>query len=196
MRRAPHHVFQSLTKAAPQLLKYLDELRPNLWVGVSSPTDWFMGKRLSHKQQMAMLIRSLAILGEVRARTGNLVWLGAEPVSWDMAACLGSDHPLDWAVIGAASDGPCYFQPDADNVRRLLVILDETETPAFYKGKPGTALPAAEPGEPEAEPLARGLPRMLPQRHAIPAVARRQALCRQHRWTLRRSYRPGRDAVS
>jgi protein gp37 len=44
MRSAPHHSYQSLTKAAPMLLKYLDHLPLNLWVGVSSPPDWFMGK--------------------------------------------------------------------------------------------------------------------------------------------------------
>ncbi len=36
---ARHHTYQSLTKAAPMLLKYLDRLPPNLWVGVSSPPD-------------------------------------------------------------------------------------------------------------------------------------------------------------
>jgi protein gp37 len=37
VRGAPHHAYQSLTKAAPQLLKYAERLPPNLWVGVSSP---------------------------------------------------------------------------------------------------------------------------------------------------------------
>ena len=50
MRNAPRHTYQSLTKAAPQLLKYVDRLPPNLWGGVSSPPDWFMGKRLSHSR--------------------------------------------------------------------------------------------------------------------------------------------------
>src|SRR5262245_30721665 len=35
MAKAPHHTYQSLTKAAPQLLKYTADLPPNLWVGVS-----------------------------------------------------------------------------------------------------------------------------------------------------------------
>ncbi len=50
MRQAPHHTYQSLTKAAPQILKYANELPPNLWVGVSSPPDWFLKKRLSRHQ--------------------------------------------------------------------------------------------------------------------------------------------------
>jgi protein gp37 len=40
MRRAPHHTYQSLTKAVPQVLKYLGDLPRNLWVGVSSPPDY------------------------------------------------------------------------------------------------------------------------------------------------------------
>lgn len=84
MRKAPQHAYQSLTKAAPQLLKYVDLLPPNLWVGVSTPPDWFMGHRLSRERQRAMLRRSLDVLREVKERTGNLVWLSAEPLSWDV----------------------------------------------------------------------------------------------------------------
>ncbi len=112
MREAPHHAYQSLTKAAPQLLKYAQEMPPHLWVGVSSPPDFFTGARLSRQQQEAMLRRGLDVLKEVKARTGNLVWMSAEPVSWDLTAVLGKDHPLDWVVVGAASSGPKYFQPD------------------------------------------------------------------------------------
>src|SRR5262249_3694005 len=36
MREASHHAYQSLTKAPPQILKYLADLPPNLWVGASS----------------------------------------------------------------------------------------------------------------------------------------------------------------
>src|SRR5262249_35884337 len=59
MKKAPHHTYQSLTKAAPQLLKYTDDMPPNQWVGVSSPPDYFLGKELSRGQQEAMLRRSL-----------------------------------------------------------------------------------------------------------------------------------------
>lgn len=75
MATAPHHSYQSLTKAAPQILKYTNELPVNLWVGVSSPPDWMMGKRLSKQQQVTMLRKSLAVLKEVKRRTGNIVWM-------------------------------------------------------------------------------------------------------------------------
>jgi protein gp37 len=64
MRRVPHHAYQSLTKAAPQILKYVDELPPNLWVGVSSPPDGMKGKELSRAQQVAMLRKSMDVLAD------------------------------------------------------------------------------------------------------------------------------------
>jgi protein gp37 len=103
MRSAPHHTYQSLTKAAPQLLKYISDLPPNLLVGVSSPPDWMKGTWLSRTQQKAMLRRSLEVLAEVKEKTGCIVWMSAEPVSWDLTDVIDADHPLDWIVIGAAS---------------------------------------------------------------------------------------------
>ena len=103
MRQAPHHSYQSLTKAAPQILKYVDDLPPNLWVGVSSPPDWFIKQRISRQQQVAMLRKSLAVLKEVKKRTGNIVWMSAEPVSWDLTEVIADTHPFDWVVIGAAT---------------------------------------------------------------------------------------------
>ncbi|TMP97871.1 MAG: DUF5131 family protein, partial [Verrucomicrobia bacterium] len=111
MRKAPHHTYQSLTKAAPQLLQYLPDLPPNLWVGCNSPPDWFMGRRMSHDQQKSMLRRSLAVLREVKEKTGNIVWMSAEPISWDLTSVIDEQHPLDWIVVGAASDVcPCFVK--------------------------------------------------------------------------------------
>jgi len=111
MRKAPHHTYQSLTKAAPQLLQYLPDLPPNLWVGCNSPPDSFMGRRMSHDQQKSMLRRSLAVLREVKEKTGNIVWMSAEPISWDLTSVIDEQHPLDWIVVGAASDVcPCFVK--------------------------------------------------------------------------------------
>ena len=111
MRKAPHHTYQSLIKAAPQLLQYLPDLPPNLWVGCNSPPDWFMGRRMSHDQQKSMLRRSLAVLREVKEKTGNIVWMSAEPISWDLTSVIDEQHPLDWIVVGAASDVcPCFVK--------------------------------------------------------------------------------------
>lgn len=187
MAKAPHHAFQSLTKAAPQLLKYIDRLPPNLWVGVSSPPDHMLGHQLSRKQQAAMLRRSLEVLAEVKDRAGNIVWMSAEPVSWDLCEVLDVGHPLDWCVIGAASRGRQYFQPEWSHVANLLGIFDMAGTPVFYKGniRPLIQRMVASVGHDPAlwrwredfPPAYRG------QMTIIPAVARRQELCDARGWT-------------
>lgn len=183
MRDAPHHAYQSLTKAAPQLLKYADALPSNLWVGVSSPPDWFMGKRLSLVQQIAMLKKSLDVLAEIKKRTGNIVWMSAEPVSWDLTAIIQDTHPLDWIVIGAASSGPKYFQPDPDHIRKLLEVLDSTGTPVFYKGNLGGLFDANNMGNDRLNRWREDFPLIYRDGSHIPAVARRQRQCEQHGWT-------------
>lgn len=185
MGEAPHKAYQSLTKAAPQLLKYVDELPPNLWVGVSSPPDWFMGKQLSRSQQEAMLKRSLDVLRQVKQRTGNIVWMSAEPVSWDLTSVIDESHPLDWIVIGAASNGPRYFQPDPDHVRRLMTILDATNTPVFFKGNL-RPLFRNDLGSEQLNRWREDLPATYHTGEPIAAVARRQEQCRLHGWTMSR----------
>jgi protein gp37 len=186
MRTAPHHSYQSLTKAAPQILKYADDLPPNLWVGVSSPPDWFMGKKLSRQQQVAMLRRSLEILKEVKERTGNIVWLSAEPVSWDLTEVIDVDHPLDWIVIGAASNGRHYFQPDPEHIRKLLVVMDATRTPVFYKGNIGGMFEGNDLGTDELNRWREDFPGTYRDGTPIPAVVRRQQMCEVHGWTRTR----------
>jgi protein gp37 len=184
MRKAPHHVYQSLTKAAPQLLKYCDHFPPNLWVGVSSPPDWFMGNRLSQKQQEAVLERSLDVLAKVRERTANLVWMSAEPASWDLTSVIDRHHPLDWIVIGAASRGRKYFQPDPEHIGRLLTVMDATATPVFYKGNIGELFERNDLGSNEFNRWREDFPGHYRDGQPIAAVTRRQILCRKHRWTL------------
>lgn len=186
IRQAPHHTFQSLTKAAPQILKYTADLPSNLWVGVSSPPDWFMGKRLSQSQQEAMLRRSLGVLREIKARTRNIVWMSAEPVSWDLTGVIGKDHPLDWIVIGAASAGPRYFQPDVTHIRNLLEIMDATGTPVFFKGNIKPLFNANNLGSEELNRWREDFPVSDRDGRPIPAVVRRQEMCVQHGWNRAR----------
>ena len=181
MRKAPHHAYQSLTKAAPQLLKYLDDLPPNLWAGVSSPPDWFMGKRLTRPQQVAMCRKSLEVLATVKAKTGNIVWMSAEPVSWDLTEIMDKDHPLDWIVIGAASNGPKYYQPDPGHIKRLLELMDATETPVFFKGNIESLFDAHNFGTVALNRWREDFP-LTCHGYPIPAVERRQAMCREHDW--------------
>jgi protein gp37 len=183
MKKAPHHSYQSLTKAAPQLLKYADRMPPNLWVGVSSPPDFFVGKRLSRSQQEAMLRKSLDVLRELKAKTGNLVWMSAEPVSWDLTTVLDEDHPLDWIVIGAASNGRQYFQPDPGHIGKLLKVLDATRTPVFYKGNIKPMFRGHDYHDEGLNRWREDFPVAYHDGTDIPAVAHRQRRCEQHGWT-------------
>jgi protein gp37 len=182
MRAAPHHTYQSLTKAPPQLLKYADRLPSNLWVGVSSPPDWFLGKRLTQKQQEAMLARSLDVLHEVKRLTGCIVWMSAEPVSWDLTRVI-QRHPLDWIVIGAASSGPKYFQPDHVHIRNLLEVMDATNTPVFYKGNIRKLFTGRDLGTADLNRWREDFPTTYRDGRPIAAVARRQEQCKLHGWT-------------
>jgi protein gp37 len=182
MRGAPHHAYQSLTKAAPQLLKFADRMPPNLWVGISSPPDWFMGKRLTRSQQASMLRRSLEVLTEVKRRTGNIGWMSAEPVSWDLATVVDRDHPLDWIVIGAASSGRRYYQPDPSHVASLLSVLDATQTPVFYKGNIRPLFDQHDFGDEQLNRWREDFPIRYRDGSAIPAVAERQKQCAKRGW--------------
>lgn len=129
-RKAHWHTFFLLTKNAPRLSKF--EFPPNVWVGASSPPDWFMGKKLTREQQTAMLHRTLKTLQEVKAAVR---WISFEPLSWDCSEIV-SQYPgaLTWAVIGAASNGPKEFPPAEADLMSILTVLDGQNVPIFYKG--------------------------------------------------------------
>lgn len=131
VRSAAWHTFQGLTKNAPRLLKF--DLPANLWAGVSSPPDFFMGQPLSRSQQEKMLHRALGVLSQ-RSST-NVTWMSFEPLSWDVSdIVLAYPNALRWAVIGAASNGPKVYQVDPGIVQALLDVLDSQGVPVFFKG--------------------------------------------------------------
>lgn len=127
--KAYWHIFFLLTKNAPRLLKFT--FPSNVWVGVSMPPDYFMGRLLDQDKQYRMLDKSLDILNVTRA---NIRWMSFEPLSWDVAPLLADNAPLEWAVIGAASKGREYYQPNPEHVGGLLQVLDRQEIPVFFKG--------------------------------------------------------------
>lgn len=147
-RKAHWHTFQLLTKNTPRL-KHFD-FPDNVWVGVSAPPSSMFGSPLSLKQQRAMVYRQLDILNEVKAKVR---WMSIEPMAFDIASvftewldvrqngCGAIFLPLEWAVIGAASNGSTYYQPDPSHVSSLLSLLT---TPVFFKGNM-KANPAATP---------------------------------------------------
>ncbi len=128
-RQAYWHSFQLLTKNAPRLLKF--NFPENVWLGVSSPPDFMMGKPLSKQSQEKMLERSLKVLSQIQ----GVPWISFEPLSWDVAPIM-ADYPgaIDWAVIGAASNGKRKYQPEARHVQNLLDVLDAQGVRVFFKG--------------------------------------------------------------
>jgi protein gp37 len=127
-RRAPQHTFQLLTKNAPRLAQF--DIPQNVWVGVSAPPTFMFGKKLSVRQQERMVTRALEVLSSVPV---SVRWMSIEPLSFDIAPLLADFH-LDWAVIGAATNGRLTYQPEPGWVQHLLDLFDVKRTAVFFKG--------------------------------------------------------------
>lgn len=127
-RQAHWHTFQLLTKNAPRLLEF--EFPANVWVGVSAPPSQMFGKKLSVQQQERMVIRQLDVLKQVQV---PVRWMSIEPLSFDIAPLL-ENSPLEWAIIGAATNGSKTYQPELIWVENVLKVLDAQDTAIFFKG--------------------------------------------------------------
>jgi protein gp37 len=127
-RQAHWHTFQLLTKNAPRLLEF--EFPPNVWIGVSAPPSQMFGRELTFKQQQRMVSRQLDILDQVRV---PVRWMSIEPLSFDISPLL-NESPLEWAVIGAATNGAKTYQPQPAWVHNVLEVLDAQNTAVFFKG--------------------------------------------------------------
>lgn len=127
-RQAHWHSFQLLTKNAPRLLEF--EFPQNLWVGVSAPPSQMFGKPLSLNQQKRMVERQIDVLRQVQV---PVRWMSIEPLSFNIAPLLVSS-PLEWAVIGAATNGVKTYQPQPEWVENALDVLDRQGTAVFFKG--------------------------------------------------------------
>lgn len=131
-RKTPQHQYQLLTKNAPRLLKF--EFPDNVWVGVSAPPTYMMGRKLSLTQQIMMVNRQLEVLKQVQAR---VKWMSIEPLSFDIGEVFvktNVSESINWCVIGAASNGQTIYQPYPQILSKLLAILDGYSIPVFFKG--------------------------------------------------------------
>jgi protein gp37 len=144
MLLAPQHTFQSLTKN-PLRLRRFKEFPHNLQPGASSPPDSMWGHALTQQHQETMLHKTLDALEWVAQEHKRVTWMSIEPLSWNVAPILAA-HPraLQWAVIGAATNGAKVYQPDPGHVREALTVLDEQRVPVFFKGNL-RGNPAADP---------------------------------------------------
>ncbi len=133
---SPVHTFQFLTKN-PVRIKTLIEaglvIPKNCWIGASLPPDKMWGKSLSENQKRAMFARTLKTLA---ALPGDFIrWLSIEPLSWDAAPILEPHVTgIQWIVIGAASTGSTYHQPEQAWIERLHDLADRHHIPVFHKG--------------------------------------------------------------
>jgi protein gp37 len=126
--KASWHSFQLLTKNAPRLTQF--RFPPNVWVGVSAPPSIMFGKPLTYNQQVRMLARMMEVLKTIDV---PVRWMSIEPLSFDIAPLL-EDSELEWAVIGAATNGSKAYQPRAEWVQNVLDVLDAQGTQVFFKG--------------------------------------------------------------
>lgn len=144
-RRAPQHTFQFLTKNPRRVLDFADDIPANCWIGASTPPDFMWNRRLTHKQRMAMLITTLKALHAVRDYCGIVTWVSAEPLTIDVGEYLlftqrlMNDRPIDWIVIGAASNGRILYAPDEGFVQKAVTAADSLETRVFFKGNMKTS---------------------------------------------------------
>ena len=128
IEKAHWHTFQILTKNAPRLLKFA--FPKNVWVGASVPPTIFRGLFLTARHQAKFLERTLEMLRQVAV---PVRWLSIEPLSFDIAPFL-KDCRLQWAVVGAATNGKKTYQPKPQWIRAVLDTLDAQEIPVFFKG--------------------------------------------------------------
>lgn len=138
MRHADWHIFQTLSKN-PKRLPEFSPFPSNVWVGASVPAG--------HQMKAEGAVRAtqfyLKYLAEVKA---TVRFMSIEPLWFDVAEAFeqyidtitswGKPRrlPLEWVIIGAASNGRTYYQPDPAHLAKLLQVLNTHHIPVFYKG--------------------------------------------------------------
>lgn len=128
-RRTPQHIYFLLTKNAPRLPRF--SYPANVWVGVSAPPSVMLGHTLTHDQQHRYWNRAMAALAQVNA---SVRWLSIEPLTHDVSLLFNEGTPVNWAVLGAASKGGQWLQPDPHLLSSAIGALDDFEIPIYMKG--------------------------------------------------------------
>lgn len=167
-READWHTHQFLTKNAPRLLKFNGKFPPNAWIGASVPPSIMRGHELILDQQRQMLRKTLDVLAQI---TAPVKWISFEPLTFDVSPCLAWAYEqygnvLQWAVIGAASNGPTIYQPKPIYVRLAIEQLRQMDCRIFFKGNlRGNA--AADPWLEEFPVIKKAEVRTYEQHHLI-----------------------------
>lgn len=130
MKQCPQHIFFVLTKNAVRLPNF--SWPDNALVGISAPPTFMYGKEMNVAQQRTWFKKSAQWL--VMDTKAKHKWISLEPLTVDVSDIL-ADYPVDWAVIGAGSDGPLKYQPDEMIFTKTLwALLDYKKTAVFFKG--------------------------------------------------------------
>ncbi len=87
-------------------------------------------RHLSAAQQGRMVERMLNVLKRLDV---PVRWMSIEPLSFDISSLLVGSN-LQWAVIGAATNGRKTYQPRPEWVQNVLDVLDAQRTSVFFKG--------------------------------------------------------------
>lgn len=129
VKASPQHIFFSLTKNPSRMEKFAPFPR-NLWTGISAPPTFMFGRELSNHQRHTWFKNGLNSL--VRCASA-ITWVSLEPLSIDLSDILQefAAH-IDWAVIGAGSNGAKKYQPDGAVFMATLRALPDTAI--FFKG--------------------------------------------------------------
>lgn len=130
MRRADWHIFQTLSKNPTRLTEF-GAFPRNVWVGVSLPAR---RSATGAARALAAYLRKLEeVNAVVRFMSIEPLWFDAAPVFRQHLKAYGH-LPMEWAIIGAASNGRKLYQPLPEWVAGLHNILDEQRIPIFHKG--------------------------------------------------------------
>lgn len=129
-RETPWHNYQLLTKNAPRLLKF--DFPENIWIGVSSSPDILMGKEMDAHRKQRYMNRALEVLSQIDV---PVRWISFEPLNQDYSEVLDRyPNVIQWAVVGAASNGRKYYPPRREDFEMTMGALNSQSIPVFYKG--------------------------------------------------------------
>ena len=126
----PQHTYFTLTKNPRRYLDF--NLPDNVWAGCSLPG----GKRRRKRDPEKEMMQYLSLMQDVRA---TVRWFSLEPLWFDVTAVLrrwleeGLSLPMDWVVIGAASNGRKLYQPKQEWVQGLVDLCAKQNIPIFMK---------------------------------------------------------------
>ena len=123
IRACPWHTFQILTKAPQSIHAFVDELPPNLWLGVSAM-----------KQQDADIRLSWLSDPTLREIGVKIKWVSFEPLHGPIVLPPVAVAELDWIVIGAETGNrKGKVEPDEDWIAEIVEMAEDFRIPVFMK---------------------------------------------------------------